>query len=207
MGSWFRLLGRAATAMAAGLLLGTIVAETFDARKALQPQLNLLVVDVVAGFAPYTAFCHRNPADCDLSGPDVIVFDQETEHTVRLVNRMVNRQIGFMLDIEQYGEEEFWTYPRSGWGDCEDLALEKRARLVRQGLPRGALRLAIVLHRERLISHCVLTVESSAGTYVLDSFSDAVLPWFASPYYFEARERNDGRWERFDQGVWWFDYP
>ena len=105
-------------------------------------------------------------------------------------------------DLQQYGEEEYWSYPRSGVGDCEDLALEKRARLVAAGFPRGALRMALAQHRRTLFSHAVLLVESDQGTWVLNGFDEAVVLWHRSPYNFEARERPDGRWERFDQSVW-----
>jgi predicted transglutaminase-like cysteine proteinase len=46
----------------------------------------------------------------------------------------------FFLDENQYQKEEFWAYPSLGLGDCEDIALEKRFRLVNMGIYRGALR-------------------------------------------------------------------
>ena len=138
-----------------------------------------------------------------MTGPKVVAFDTSVEQVLRLVNKEVNKEIVFTLDRDQYGVEEYWNYPSTGQGDCEDIALEKRARLVRKEFPRSTLRLAIVLHRERLSSHCILTVETTAGTYVLDSFSDLISVWHEAPYYFESRERNDGQWERFDQGVWY----
>ena len=176
--------------------------ETFDETVVPSPRLNLLIVDVVSGYSPYIAFCKRNPTDCDMTGPDIVEFDTSIMQALVLVNRAVNQEITFTLDRDQYGIEEYWSYPRENRGDCEDIALEKRARLVRKGFPRGALRLAIVLHRKHLISHCILTVETTAGTYVLDSFSDVILFWHDTPYHFEARERNDGQWDRFDQGIW-----
>ena len=177
--------------------------ETFHERVVPSPHLNLLVVEVVQGYAAYIDFCRRNPVECDMTGPEVVAFDTSVEQALHLVNKEVNKEIVFTFDRDQYGVEEYWNYPSTGQGDCEDIALEKRARLVRKEFPRGALRLAIVLHRERLSSHCILTVETTAGTYVLDSFSDLISVWHEAPYYFESRERNDGQWERFDQGVWY----
>jgi len=177
--------------------------ETFHERVFPSPHLNLLVVDVVQAYAPYIDFCRRNPTECDMTGPEVLAFDTSVEQALRLVNKDVNKGIVFALDQDQYGVEEYWDYPRTGKGDCEDIALEKRARLVRKGFPRSTLRLAIVVHWEHLSSHCILTVETTAGTYVLDSFSDVVSVWYDAPYNFESRERNDGQWERFDQGVWY----
>lgn len=189
------------------LLAAVAYGEKPDARDVSNTRLKLPVVEVVHGYAPYQDFCRRNPPSCDLSGPAVASFDQALARRVRLVNESVNREIRFVLDRDQYGFEEYWNYPRSGRGDCEDIALEKRARLVRRGIPRGALRLAIVHHRQLLSSHCVLTLETDAGTYVLDSFSDRIGFWYDSCYNFEARERADGSWERYDQSGWLFDCP
>ena len=181
--------------------------ETFEERVAESPHLDLLVIEVVSGYAPYTAFCERNPTECDMSGPPVMEFDTSVQRLLDVVNKSVNREITFTLDQDQYGIEEYWSYPVSGHGDCEDIALEKRARLVRNGFPRSALRLAIVFHRAYLSSHCILTAETTTGTYVLDSFSDTVSVWHDAPYYFESRERNDGRWEKFDQSIWYSGFP
>jgi predicted transglutaminase-like cysteine proteinase len=119
-----------------------------------------------------------------------------------MVNAAVNREIRLVLDVMQYDREEYWTLPENGRGDCEDKALEKRRRLAEMGLPRGAMRMALVFHRRLLTSHGVLTVETTAGTYVLDSATDEVQRWDQTPYNFEARERPDGRWTRFDQAQW-----
>ena len=50
-----------------------------------------------------------------------------------------------------------------------------------------------------------LLVETDAGTYVLNGPGSEVMLWFETPYNFEARERTDGRWERFDQRHWRYD--
>jgi predicted transglutaminase-like cysteine proteinase len=164
--------------------------------------LNLPVFEIRFTFQPYADFCRRNPGECDMSG------DCEIQHTKRLVDRLVqvnaavNREILFASDKAQYGAEEYWSYPSTGWGDCEDMALEKRRRLVLSGMPRGALRMAIGHHRRFLHSHCLLSVETSRGTYILDTLTDEVLLWRLTPYDFESRERTDGRWDRYDQGMW-----
>jgi predicted transglutaminase-like cysteine proteinase len=92
----------------------------------------------------------------------------------------------------------------SGMGDCEDFALEKRLRLTKLGIPRGALRIAIVQNRIMLTSHALLLVETTQGTYAMDRITNEILLWYQLPYNFEAREKPDGRWERFDQSTWTF---
>lgn len=165
-------------------------------------RLSLPVVKVVERYPPYADFCRRNPNECDLSGASVLLHSIDLMDKVRLTNVTVNHEIEFMMDISQYNVEEYWALPTSGYGDCEDIALEKRSRLVKAGVASGALRLAIVFHRRLLNSHCILTVETSEGTYILDSYTDDVSRWDQTPYNFEARERVDGLWNRFDQLGW-----
>jgi predicted transglutaminase-like cysteine proteinase len=123
------------------------------------------------------------------------------------VNSSTNHDIRFALDREIHGTEDYWTLPDSGYGDCEDIALEKRDRLARLDYPTAAMRLALVFHDRHMSSHCVLTIETDSGTFLMDSQDDRVLRWDDSPYHFEARERVDGLWDRFDQTHWWPNGP
>ena len=183
-------------------LVITVNAEHGTKEKLSVDHLRLPVIEIVAPYPPYADFCRRHPDECKLSGSAVVEHNSELVHRIQSTNFAVNHEIRFMLDIIQYGAEEYWALPISGYGDCEDLALEKRSRLVRSGMASAALRLAIVLHRQFLTSHCVLTVDTTKGTYLLDSYTDDVLRWDQSPYNFETRERTDGRWDRFDQNGW-----
>ena len=168
-------------------------------------RLDLAVAEVVDRYPPYADFCRRHPRQCDLSGAAVLAYSPALMQQLALINAAVNREIRFVMDIAQYNAEEYWALPTAGRGDCEDKALEKRRRLVAQGLAPGAMRMALVFHRRLMSSHGVLTVETSAGTFVLDSSGDEVRRWDRIPYNFEARERPDGRWERFDQSQWTYE--
>jgi predicted transglutaminase-like cysteine proteinase len=174
--------------------------------KKFQPseKLNLPVTETRDNFSPYKKFCLRNPGECNLSGQAIIELTPEIWKQLLDVNSTVNRDIDLFFDKDQYQKEEFWTYPISGFGDCEDIALEKRSRLVKIGFPRGSLRIAIGYHKETLTSHAVLTVETKQGTYVMDSTNDQIHIWHQTPYNFETRERTDGKWERYDQDIWTF---
>jgi len=166
--------------------------------------LNLPVTETRDSFLPYRDFCRRNPGECNLSGQTIIELTPEIWNQLSDINISVNRNIELLFDIDQYQKEDFWTYPHSGFGDCEDIALEKRSRLVKIGFPRGALRIAIGYHKKTLTSHAVLTVETKHGTYVMDSSNDRILLWYQTPYNYETRERTDSKWERFDQEIWTF---
>jgi len=168
-------------------------------------RLSLPVISVVDRYPPYADFCRRHPRECELTGAASIPSHPDMMQALESTNVAVNAEIGFMSDISQYNAEDHWALPVSGYGDCEDLALEKRSRLTASGIPRAALRLAFVSHRRLLNAHCVLTVETTEGTYVLDSYSNEVSRWDRIPYNFEARERIDGFWDRFDQDYWRYD--
>jgi predicted transglutaminase-like cysteine proteinase len=139
-------------------------------------------------------------------GPAIVELTEERRLTLSEVNAAVNASINVTVsDKELYGREEYWTYPSGGYGDCEDIALEKRRRLVERGLPRAAMTMAIVHHKMTLMPHAVLLVEATSGTHVLDSLTDKVVIWSKAQLNYESRERFDGTWERYDQALWTFE--
>jgi len=164
--------------------------------------MNLDVVLVKSRSAPYADFCRHYPVQCEMKGAHSIELTPSVWALMNRVNQAVNQEIIFEMDNIQYQQEEYWTLPESGRGDCEDNALEKRNRLVTQGLPAAALRLAIVFHQKSLFSHALLTAETNLGTYILDSYSKLIHPWSLIPYNFESREMANGQWERYDQSAW-----
>ena len=65
--------------------------------------------------------------------------------------------------------------------------------------------MAIAQHKRALAAHAVLLVETTSGTYVLNSFTDEVVLWSEAPLNYESRERVAGTWERYDQTLWTFE--
>jgi predicted transglutaminase-like cysteine proteinase len=102
------------------------------------------------------------------------------------VNRKVNQETVQMPDFVTTGHEEYWDLPRS-WhsyrktGDCEDLALEKRAELIAAGFPVDRLALAVV-YRRGMGLHAVLVAHLDDGDYVLDSATNRVALWSQTSY-------------------------
>lgn len=95
---------------------------------------------------------------------------------LRAVNRDINRSIRASTDRALYGVEEFWQRPllASGIGargDCEDYALEKRARLIAVGWPADALAIAVAV-APRIGLHATLLVQTDGGDFVLDNLHD-----------------------------------
>ena len=182
----------AAALLAAGP--GRAVPEARDC-----PPLALPVARTEPPPVQYAEFCKRNPDACRLTGPARLDWTRPTITTLARVNLAVNLEVRFLADQECLGVEERWSFPVNGVGDCEDFALEKRRRLVAEGLPGAALTMAIVHHRELFFPHAVLLAETAQGTWVLDNLAPGLVCWDAQPYRYERRERPDGLWDRFER--------
>ncbi len=65
--------------------------------------------------------------------------------------------------------------------------------------------IALVHHRKDMFPHAVLLVETTEGTFLLDNLENDIVLWHNAPYNFEARERPDGLWERYDQSDWSYE--
>lgn len=94
---------------------------------------------------------------------------------LRAVNRAINRAIRPVTDRTLYGVEEFWQRPllvtgRGAQGDCEDYALEKRARLLALGWSPDMLAMAVAV-APRIGLHATLIVQTDQGDFVLDNLS------------------------------------
>jgi predicted transglutaminase-like cysteine proteinase len=126
----------------------------------------------------------------------VTEFDA-VEPLLQRINRAVNAEIALVPDMPGERGEECWEFPARGEGDCEDFALEKRRRLVAEGVPSAALTMAIVHHEVQFFPHAILLAETTRGTWVLDNLHDELVCWDAVPYRYERRERPDGMWERY----------
>jgi predicted transglutaminase-like cysteine proteinase len=63
-----------------------------------------------------------------------------------------------------------------GAGDCEDFALTKRRKLIQQGIPASALRIAVAMTPSGE-GHAVLLVRTRAGDFVLDNRTNRMLKW------------------------------
>lgn len=160
-------------------------------------RMDLPVARIEAPPSPYRDFCGRESDACALDGSPVIDWTDEVHLRLQAVNSAVNREVRLASDWGHSGQEELWSFPEDGSGDCEDFTLEKRRRLVAGGLPGAALTCAIVFHEVQFFPHAVLLAETTAGTWVLDNLYDDVLCWDAVPYVYRLRERPDGQWTRF----------
>lgn len=141
-------------------------------------------------------FCKAHPAECAFRIRDTApahVTDRLWQDIVA-INTAVNKAVKPMNDIDVYGRDEVWAYPR-GKGDCEDYALEKRRELNAAGLSLADLLITVVKKPDGE-GHAVLTVRTDEGDFILDNLNNAVRLWEETGYRFLKRQAIDspGRW-------------
>lgn len=137
----------------------------------------------------WVQFCAENPVECQLRSPRArqVQLTPAAFAQIARVNIQVNREIEQLSDMDHFGVEEYWTYPVDGKGDCEDLVLEKKRRLVIMGFPREALLITVVRDHNG-DGHAVLTVVTDRGDYILDNFTNEVKLWHATGYRYVKRQ-------------------
>lgn len=114
------------------------------------------------------------------------------------INYNVNCMICYMPDERAHKKPEHWQMPAETLsrktGDCEDYAILKAHLLVREGIDKDLLRIAVVREGENMPFHAVLLAPSTYTTgiwkwkktrpctYVLDNKTDSLARWEQTPY-------------------------
>lgn len=139
------------------------------------------VMATIVGVAPGTAiggsplgfkvFCLKYPNECKAGSSAKIDLSEDGMAVLKKVNLAVNN--GIRPSREKRGKDT-WVLNASA-GDCEDYVVTKRSRLIKLGIPAGALRIAHVRTR-RGQDHAILIVRTSQGDLVLDNLTNAIKP-------------------------------
>ncbi len=147
-------------------------------------------------------FCQKYVSECDIRSkltppPRVTEYGWKV---VRDINKEVNSTIVAMTDMEVYGKEEVWEYPKTA-GDCEDFVLLKRRKLMERGFAVSDL-LITVVRKPDGEGHAVLTLRTNDGDFILDNLSDDVKLWTDTNYTYLKRQAsfNTGRWVSIEDG-------
>jgi predicted transglutaminase-like cysteine proteinase len=144
-------------------------------------------------------FCDEaaNASDCKVQNlkPAMATLDEKRWRELLAINSKVNTDIKPMTDMDQWGVAEKWSYPTTGFGDCEDYALLKRKLLMGAGWPRQALTIAVVRDKKG-DGHAVLMVKTDRGDFVLDNTEKKVKMWLETGYQFIKRQsdENPNKW-------------
>lgn len=153
-------------------------------------------------FAPpgFYPFCEQQPGLCSTDGDlDAMTMTPARMAELKAVNRSVNHDFRQREDKAGISGDR-WGLPNAAGGDCEDLAIMKKAELLKRGWPASTLLLTVGTLNGA--GHAVLTVRTSDGDLVLDNMNDAIKPWLRTPYkYFARQQPNAGggaEWTRID---------
>jgi predicted transglutaminase-like cysteine proteinase len=137
----------------------------------------------------------------------VVVLDQAHWAQLEQVQVQVGQQVKYVSDMDRFGVPDWWE-PATKTGDCEDIALTKRQKLMDMGWPAEALRIAALVDGHGEL-HAVLTVDvvslkGKPGTYVMDSHFEHVEPWQVlnsyGYYWLERSKPGSTQWARLDGG-------
>ena len=134
-------------------------------------------------------YCRRTPSD---TGCQVTPLTAARWRQLQAAQADV-LAIRWQSDQDRFGMPEYWAVATVA-GDCEDMALAARAKLLDQGWRPGSLRLTKAF-TETLEMHVVLTVEvihpGKRMTLVIDNRSSGVTTWdqlAARGYWFILRQ-------------------
>ncbi|SDG83373.1 transglutaminase-like cysteine peptidase [Pelagibacterium luteolum] len=144
----------------------------------------------------HAEFCERRPYDCQPMAPTAPVsLTDALWAELQDVNNHYNTTITAMSDQDLYGVPEFWTLPTSGYGDCEDISLAKRAALIERGWSPANLLISVVMQPNGE-GHAVLMVRTDRGDLVLDNQEGLIKIWTDTPYTFLKRQSqaHAGQW-------------
>jgi len=176
---------------AIALLLLATACQTTGGATTMSPTATATPMHTAGATLPprgFVDFCKRFPAQCtevaEVAGP--VSLDETRRAQLASVNDSVNRGIRYVSDSRSSGRSDYWTLPQTE-GDCEDLALEKRRRLIEIGWPQDALLIALATV-PRVGGHAVLVAVTDRGDFVLDVRDPVVRPWEQVPYRWVRRQ-------------------
>jgi predicted transglutaminase-like cysteine proteinase len=140
----------------------------------------------------FVRFCGAGGIGCNReAAPGAAAAPVAGDNLLRLaerVNRSVNDAMTFRDD-----PTDRWERPQAGrksaWlqGDCEDYAIEKRARLISAGFPPDRLFYAVG-YRRSVGLHAVLVARIDGRDLVLDNRTPWVRPYSEAPYTWVAHQ-------------------
>lgn len=139
----------------------------------------------------------------DMAPPPGQIADEKVlRRLAKRINSHVNRSVVQVPDMVATGMGEQWRRPgigRDRVGDCEDLAIEKRAALTDAGFPAERMFYAVSFVRGYGL-HTVLIVRLDDGDYILDSMAARMQRWSDSGQIWLRRQLPGDplNWVRFD---------
>lgn len=176
------------------LLAGGCVGGEFSALKSLPPPpIRLDAMPTAQQVLPpfgYIDFCVHHPLDCEggTDAPSRMRLTPARWRELGAVNDAVNA-LPEISDENNYAIGEHWAYATARGGDCEDITLEKRRRLLALNWPAETL--LITTAEDKGQGHALLTVVTDLGDFVLDNQSSSIRLWSDAPYRWRSRQSRE----------------
>ena len=118
------------------------------------------------------------------------------QEQIRRVNRFANQQ-DYILDIDNYGMEDYWATPRQflyNNGDCEDYAITKMLSLKQLGFDMKHMRIVVLQDTNLRIPHAVLAVDIQGDILIMDNQIEEVVSHRHIVHYVPIYAVNEKRW-------------
>jgi len=115
------------------------------------------------------------------------------------VNLYAN-QHDYILDIENYGLEDYWAAPHEflyNNGDCEDFAITKMLSLKILGFNMSGIRVVVLQDTNLRIAHAVLAIDTKNDTLIMDNQVDDVISHKYILHYVPVYAVNEKKWWMF----------
>lgn len=136
--------------------------------------------------------CHMRDWLAFLEGLRTRPADQQ----LAAVNRYANQK-KYVLDIDNYGVEDYWAVPREflyNNGDCEDYAITKLFSLRWLGFPMDDLRIVVLQDTNLRVPHAVLAVSFKNDILILDNQLQEVVSHRDIVHYAPVYAINEHHW-------------
>jgi predicted transglutaminase-like cysteine proteinase len=185
-----------------GFLIAAVFVAAFAQMANASPATTMRITGKANPPIGHYEFCQTYQSECVATSADMgpMKLTEERWKTILDVNYTVNTTITPMTDMEIYGVEERWAYPRTV-GDCEDFVLLKRKMLMNKGISASNLLITVVLQPNGE-GHAVLTVRTDHGDFILDNMRNKVMDWSETEYTYLKRQdtENPARWMKIQDG-------
>lgn len=112
------------------------------------------------------------------------------------VNQFANQQ-EYILDIDNYGLEDYWATPKQflyNNGDCEDFAITKMLTLKQLGFDTRHMRIVVLQDTNLRIAHAVLAIDVQGDTLIMDNQIEEVVSHKHIVHYVPIYAVNEQRW-------------
>ncbi len=115
---------------------------------------------------------------------------------IRRVNEYANQK-RYILDIENYGVEDYWATPVEFLqhnGDCEDYAIIKMLSLKQLGFKVEDMRIVVVQDTNLKVPHAVMAINQENDILILDNQIKQVISHKKIYHYVPVYSLNEKNW-------------